>query len=583
MVKGFSQYWTKKDLRSHLAVVQGKTAPTKIIKNVNWLNSVRKCWMKGNIWIYEDRIVYVGTELPSFTTENTEIIDATNEYAIPGYIEHHAHPFHLYNPLTFAQYASERGTTTLICDNLLLALQLQKKKALTLIDDLQKTPATILWSMRYDGQTELLNDNDVFAFSKMKAWLDHPFVVQGGELTDWSSLLQGNDQILHWLQQTKDVRKPIEGHLPGAGEKTLAQMALLGINGEHEAMTGEEVLRRLDMGMTVSLRHSSIRPDLPKLLTELHEKGFRQYDKLLLTTDGSSASFYKDGVMDKLIQIAIDHGVPFIEAVHMCTYNVARHLRMDDILGMIAPGRIANINLLTSLTNSLPKAVLAKGEWVRINDQACFPKGEFPWESYGFEPLKINWDLKRDDFHFSIPIGVEMVNDVIVKPYYISQDLTVENLNENGDECFFILIDRHGKWSVTTAVKGFAKDLYGLASSFSYSGDIVLIGKSKQGLLDAFHELKKREGGIFLLDKEKGVVSSITLPLLGIMSNDSLEKVCEQEQNLKRELQQRGYPFSDPIISLLFFSATHLPHTRITQRGIFDVKKKKVLFPSIMR
>src|SRR5690554_462700 len=268
MVKGFSHYWTKKELRSQMAVIRGSLAPTKLIKNVRWLNSIRKCWMEGNIWIYDDRIVYVGSELPKCITANTEIFDADNAYVVPGYIEHHAHPFQLYNPLSLAKYASERGTTTLVNDNMFLFLHLNKKKALTLLDNFQKTPATMLWWMRYDAQTEIVNENDVFAYSNMKAWLDHPYVVQGGELTDWPSVLQGNDTILHWMQQTKDVKKPIEGHLPGAGEMTLSQLALLGVSGDHEAMTGEEVLRRLDVGMTASLRYSSIRPDLPKILNE---------------------------------------------------------------------------------------------------------------------------------------------------------------------------------------------------------------------------------------------------------------------------------------------------------------------------
>jgi adenine deaminase len=55
------------------------------------------------------------------------------------------------------------------------------------------------------------------------------------------------------------------------------------------------------------------------------------------------------------------------------------------------------------------------------------------------------------------------------------------------------------------------------------------------------------------------------------------------EKRLLEELRIRGYSFSDPIYSLLFFSSTHLPYIRITQRGMFDVMNKTVLFPSIMR
>ena len=39
--------------------------------------------------------------------------------------------------------------------------------------------------------------------------------------------------------------KKIEGHFPGASERTLARMRLLGTDGDHEAMTVEEVEARL--------------------------------------------------------------------------------------------------------------------------------------------------------------------------------------------------------------------------------------------------------------------------------------------------------------------------------------------------
>ncbi|ADU28709.1 adenine deaminase C-terminal domain-containing protein [Evansella cellulosilytica] len=582
MVKGFSHYWTKREIRQQLEVIRGNLAPTKVITNAKWLNSVRKCWNKGNIWIYNDRIVYVGDQLPKLMPHETEIFDASSKYAVPGYIEHHAHPFQLYNPLSLAQYASERGTTTLINDNLLFFLHLSKKKALTLLDNLQKTPATLLWWARYDSQTELHNEEEVFAYSNMRTWINHPYVVQGGELTGWPSVLNGDDSILHWMQETKDVKKPIEGHFPGASEKTLTQMALLGVDGDHESMTGEDVIRRLDMGMTASLRYSSIRPDLPNLLSELHEAGLDQYESLLMTTDGSTPSFMKNGMMEHLIKIALDNGVPFMDAIAMCTYNVAKHYHMDDMLGMIAPGRIANINFLSSTEDPLPTDVLAKGQWVRKQDTPCFPNIDMSWNEYDLSPLNIDWDLQESDFHFSLPVGVEMANDVILKPYRIISDLTRETLSEENDECFFILVDRSGKWILSTAIKGFGKSLYGFASTFNHTGDIILIGKSKQGLLKAFDQLKKQQGGIVLLDEDK-MVFSMNLPLNGMMSEETMEKVMEQEATLKEALKGRGYRFNDPIYSLLFFASTHLPYVRVTQKGIFDVKKKKVLFPSIMR
>ncbi len=96
-----------------------------------------------------------------------------------------------------------------------------------------------------------------FHIVNVKSWLEHDAVLQGGELTGWPKLLDGDDMMLHWIQEAKRMRKKIEGHFPGASEKTLAKMMLLGADSDHEAMTGEEVYDRLMQGYMVSLRNSS--------------------------------------------------------------------------------------------------------------------------------------------------------------------------------------------------------------------------------------------------------------------------------------------------------------------------------------
>ncbi|OIJ13666.1 adenosine deaminase [Anaerobacillus alkalilacustris] len=573
--------WSKKQIRKQLQIIRGEVAPTIVLKNATYLNNARKKWLNANIWMYEDRIIYVGKEMP-VKLDKTEIIDCSDRFVVPGYIEHHAHPFQLYNPQSFAEYASVRGTTTLVNDNLMLLLNSDKKKALTLIEKLDELPTTMLWWCRYDAQTEFVQEDNVFSYSNMKAWLEHPLVVQGGELTSWPKVLHGDDGILHWMQETKKHSKPIEGHFPGASEKTLTQMALLGVNSDHEAMTGEEVLMRLDMGYTTSLRHSSIRPDLPKLLEELIELGLDDFSRVLMTTDGSTPSFYEQGVMDLLIKIALEKGIPDTEAYAMATYNAARHYNLDDSLGMIAPGRIAHINILESKDKPLPISVLAKGQWVKKDGVNCYPVTKFSWADYDINPLVIDWELTEENLHFSMPLGIEMVNSVILKPYQIATDVTQTEIPDDSYECYFMMVDKKGNWLINTVIKGFANHVSGFASSFSNTGDIFIIGKNKKDMLLAFQELKKQQGGIVLVENGE-VINTVELGLYGVMSVKPMEEVIKEERELTNALKERGYLFDDPIYSLLFFSSTHLPYIRVTQKGIFDVKKKTVLFPSIMR
>lgn len=159
----------------------------------------------------------------------------------------------------------------------------------------------------------------------------------------------------------KAITEKVEGHFPGASEATLVKLKLLGTDCDHEAMTGQEALTRLMQGYTVSLRNSSIRPDLEVLLKELLELGVKQFDRFFFTTDGSHPSFYENGMTNVMITTAIKQGVPVIDAYHMASYNIARYYNMEHIHGSIATGRIANINILESKENPVPASVIAKG------------------------------------------------------------------------------------------------------------------------------------------------------------------------------------------------------------------------------
>lgn len=573
--------WKNKQIREQVAILDGKQAPTILLKNARYLNQTFRKWMEANIWIHNDRIVYVGEQLPE-NVNNCEIIDCKDFYLVPGYIEPHAHPFQLYNPLSFAQYASQFGTTTLINDNMVLALQLSEHKVFSLLEKLKALPTTMFWWCRLDTQTEMLNEEDEFSQKTILSWLDREDVLQGGELTGWPKLVAGDDFMLRFIQETKRRRKKVEGHLPGASEKTLAKMALFGVDCDHEAMTGEEVMRRLMQGYTVSLRYSSIRPDLPKLLEEMHELGINQYDKCLLNTDGSSASFYEQGVTDATIRIAIEKGVPVIDAYNMATINVARYYNMEDLIGNIATGRIAHINFLTDEKNPTPVSVLANGKWVKRDGQPINAYPSIHWSHYGLHPLNINWDLTEDDLQYSMPFGVEMMNSVITKPYSIHLDVSSDRLSDDHDECFFMLVDKNGKWRINTILKGFTKKLQGLASSYSHTGDIILIGKDKKEMLKAFQRMKEIGGGI-VISANGDIICEIPLPLKGVMSTSPVEKIIEEEKKFTSYLREMGYRFEDPLYSLIFFSATHLPYIRITQQGMYDVMNKSVLFPTIMR
>ncbi|MDW0111084.1 adenine deaminase C-terminal domain-containing protein [Sporosarcina aquimarina] len=571
--------WNQQEIASQLAVIDGQVAPDLIITNATYLHSVLKKWMTGTIWVKHGRILYTGERMPPIT-EGAEQFDATGKWIVPGYIEPHVHPFQLYNPETFAHFAAQHGTTTILADNLMLLMSINRKSAFKLLDELKQLPYSFYWWARMDSQTNLQNEAEVFAPEEVEEWLKRDDVLMGGELTGWPRLLKGDPVMTASLQKAKQLGKKVEGHFPGASERTLARMRLLGVNGDHESMTADEAEARLLQGYAVTLRESSIRPDLKPLLEGILEKGLDVFDHLMMTTDGSPPLFHEDGVMDKCIRIAMEAGVDPIDAYQMASYNSARYYDIDELHSVIAPGRFATLNVLSDIREPNPTDVLSKGVWLKRDGQACveFKKGD--WTV--FPKFAPDFDLTLDDVTPTESIGINMLNDVITKPYKTTMDLSAARLEGEHEESFLALVDRNGKWRVTTVIKGFSHSVQGLASSYSNTGDVILIGRDKQEMIRAFERIKELEGGIVLAENEQ-IICELPLPIGGSLSDEPIGILREQERQLKQELSKRGYAKGDAIYSLLFLQSTHLPYIRITQLGVADVMKNIVLNPTTER
>ena len=98
----------------------------------------------------------------------------------------------------------------------------------------------------------------------------------------------------------------------------------------------------------------------------------------------------------------------------------------------------------------------------------------------------------------------------------------------------------------------------------------------------AVNRLLDLHGGIVLADGGT-VAYELALPLGGIMTRGSVEDTAGREDELAAALVARGYPHHDPLFTLFFLSADFLPAVRLTPRGVWDVKRSRVLLPSRRR
>src|SRR4051812_9530283 len=218
-------------------------------------------WVEANVEIEDGRITYVGPRAPSGTA-----VDVSGKVLTPGYIEPHTHPWCLYSPSSLLEAAVPDGTTTLVYDNLFFFLAHGVDGLRRIVDTLNTAPAHVKWVARLAPQSAYPDEAERFATDVVAPLLDWPEVVASGEITPWIEVVRRNPRLLAGIAAAKRAGKRVEGHNAGASYNRLAALPAAGISADHEAITAEEALDRLRLGMWTMLRQSSLRPDLPHLI-----------------------------------------------------------------------------------------------------------------------------------------------------------------------------------------------------------------------------------------------------------------------------------------------------------------------------
>src|SRR5439155_557241 len=155
----------------------------------------------------------------------------------------------------------------------------------------------------------------------------------------------------------------------GAKAERMAAIAAAGFTSDHEPITAAQVLERARQGISVMLRESSLRPDLVGLLDAL-KAAPALVSRLMLTCDGSMPAFIEaNGFMDHAVRLALDRGVPPIDAYRMATLNAATYYGLDADLGAVAPGRYADVCVLRDLAEPRPEMVIAGGRVAADRDR----------------------------------------------------------------------------------------------------------------------------------------------------------------------------------------------------------------------
>jgi adenine deaminase len=294
--------------------------------------------------------------------------------------------------------------------------------------------------------------------------------------------------------------------------------------------------------------------------------------------------------MDRVLRHAIEQGLNPMTAIQMCTINTAEHFGLTREMGMIAPGRWADVLLVKDLHNFKADVVIAKGHVIAESGKWKVGLPGFTYPSWVTDSVHLKKKLEADDFVLRAPKG----HNGKVKANVIG---IIENqaptrhvkmvLPTNGDfvsadpkkdVAKIALVKRHSGMSGITIglVTGFGlTEKCAIASTVAHdSHHMIIVGTDEESMAVAGNSLARSGGGQVVVKNGK-VIGMVELKIAGLMSNEKVDVVARKAETILKGFRSCGCKLNNPNMQLSLLALVVIPELRISDKGLVDVTQFK--------
>ncbi len=533
------------------------------------------------------RIALVSREVGHTIGPATAVIEAEGQVIAPGYLDAHTHLDCIHRLDHFLAAAVPTGLTAAVTETNAVANVGGYPAVAAFVDRLSSLPITVmataptisyLCSDRGDGQPMIDTE-------EMARLLEEPAVAGLGEAY-WPAVLAGQAELPLLMAKADSLGKRVEGHSAGARGRKLAATVAAGVRSCHESTTPGEVRERLRLGLTTMIRDGSIRRDsaaLRGLLTGISPR------RLVLATDSVwPHDLLQRGCLDESARQALGMGLTAMQALQAITLTPAEHFHLEGRLGGLAPGRQADILLLSDLAQFRPSLVLARGQVVARDGCITVPIPPVSLPLELFPAPRLSRPLGPDDLRIPAPAGRERIRVRVIR--FSTEIVTTEEIRElpvrngalhadpAGDLLKVVVLDRHGRGQIARGfVSGWGLREGALATSESFeTSNLVLIGGNDTDMLVAAERMLALGGGMTVAARG-AIRAEVSLAMGGVASNRPLPTLAAEIDAFQAALHALGCVRRSPFLSAQVVTFTAIPALRIRERGLWDVRRNHVV------
>lgn len=577
------------EIKNTIETGLGKFPCNLKLQNVKLVNVFSGEIYKTDIYIKNKRIVSIA---PDACLEAETVMDCHGKYAVPGLIDAHMHfESTMLSPEALASVVVPQGTTTMCADLMEIANVAGEAGLKAMLQSMSRLPYRMLIevSSRVPTAPGLETTGAVLGAKEVADIMGWDESISLGEL-DPSKILFVKEEYIHKIADTLSRRKLVNGHAIGRLGQELNVYASSGISDDHECVTAQEMIERLRVGMKVFIREGSSERNVEELVKGILEHNLDTDNLMFCTDDKHAREIQQEGHINYNIAKAVGLGLDPMHAIEMATVNAAKHFRMEDEIGSITPGRLADILIVDELEEMKPELVIFEGNVVAKDGKLVEECKVEKYPDWIKDTVTLKNPITEKSFrveskiengttrvHVIDLITAQIINNREVKELKVKDGEILSDLG--ADILKLAVVERYGKNGNVGIgfVHGFGLKMGALAYSMSHDHhNIVVVGTNDTDMAVAVNEVARLHGGLAIAN-EGAVINSMALPIGGLMSEKTADEVMEKMDIMNAEVKELGCDMSAPFMTLSFISLPTVPELGLTDMGLVDVLEHKLI------
>ena len=564
-----------------------------VIQNGQLVNVMTAEIYPAEVAIYQGKIVAVDPDVSAYIGSQTQIIDAQQQYLVPGLIDGHIHvECSKLSMTSFAEAVVPHGTTSIV-SGLDEYISVIGVAGLTeIFKEVEQLPMRVFWGAPfktpYTIPASTIADN---INSDVQAQLQKRADVYGVWETVREAVETLDEDTLKTLLSAQDNHQPVWGCAPMATGTKLNEYLMSGVRVDHESYDHQELLEKVRKGINVVIRESSVTHFLAENIRAITETDGQIARHVSFCTDDVNAmDIDQKGHLDHLVRLAIAAGVAPMTAIQMATINSAEAYRVDDQIGLIAPNRHADILFVSDLSQFKITKVLAKGHPVATDYQIDTPLVR-PVRPASLANTVVRERVQASDFEYHVAESAQQVTVQTIasegpfvrraKTKTLAVQDGIVQIDPAQDVALISVLERFGKNGNQSLgfTSGWTLKKGAMASSAAPDdNNLIVMGVNPADMALAVNTLIERDGGqVVVADGE--ILSFLPLPIAGIVSDVTPAELAIQEKAILKASQAIGSQVVDSMFYMTFLPITAIPDLAITDLGNVDCNQLTLFDP----